>query len=255
MTMTASIASHTTDRLPRPPAAREPDREAFHGTVSLAVHTRYGKGLITGRAAGADKPPIVGLLDFAERLRMLWRAAAADDPYADWWLIRIEAGLDRLRHAIADLRQRYQSVFEPHAALDIELDTDRWPYCVTLHFANPYSYDTANLVGEFDQLARRLLTAEQLGLLDQRAAHEPLALGAKRFRQLLTLPQRYRSLSINRRRLAADERLASAAVQTMGEIPADVLAGKRLPRLLPRRDRSVAESRPASTARPTLETR
>ena len=66
---------------------------ALRGEVWLTVQSHHAQRLILGRAATLEKPAIVGLVGFADRLRVIWNAARADDPYADWWLIKIDEAL------------------------------------------------------------------------------------------------------------------------------------------------------------------
>jgi hypothetical protein len=56
----------------------------------LTLQTRYAGRLVKGRQGAADRPPITGLLGFANLLRAIWHGARADDPYADWWLVKVD---------------------------------------------------------------------------------------------------------------------------------------------------------------------
>ena len=78
-------------------SAHNPTPGALRGEVRLTVQSRYAQRLIVGRAWTPEKPAIIGLVGFADRLRVIWHAARADDPYADWWLIKIDAALQRAR--------------------------------------------------------------------------------------------------------------------------------------------------------------
>ena len=57
----------------------------LRGQVWLTVQTRQAQRLIRGRSGNADKPAIIGLVGFADRLRVNRQAARNDNPYADWW--------------------------------------------------------------------------------------------------------------------------------------------------------------------------
>ncbi|MCB1764281.1 MAG: DUF1845 family protein, partial [Gammaproteobacteria bacterium] len=61
----------------------------LRGAVWLRLQTRQAERLIHGRSGNEGKPAIIGLAGFADRLKPIWQAAQDDDPYADWWLIRI----------------------------------------------------------------------------------------------------------------------------------------------------------------------
>jgi hypothetical protein len=71
---------HQTDQnlveRPRPPSTPG----ALHGQIWLTVQTNQAQQLIHGRAGTPDKPAIIGLIGFADRLRVIWQAARHDDP-------------------------------------------------------------------------------------------------------------------------------------------------------------------------------
>ena len=66
--------------------------------MTLTLETRQAQRMVKGRPGTADKPAIMGLIGFANRLRVIWHGARADDPYADWWLVKVHDALD-----VADL--------------------------------------------------------------------------------------------------------------------------------------------------------
>ena len=75
--------------------SRPQDRPgALHGQVWLTIQTNQAQQLIHGRAGTPDKPTIIGLVGFANRLRVIWQAARNDDPYADWWLIKVHEAIE-----------------------------------------------------------------------------------------------------------------------------------------------------------------
>ena len=48
--------------------------------VWLTVQSHHARRVILGRTGTLEKPAITGLLGFADRLRIIWNAARADDP-------------------------------------------------------------------------------------------------------------------------------------------------------------------------------
>ncbi len=134
----------------------------LRGEVWLTVQSRHAQRLILGRAASLDKPAITGLVGFADRLRVIWNAARADDPYADWWLIKIDEALERARNRIKTERAALDDCIQQQSALQIKIATTEKPYRVALQFANPYAYWGAHLIAEFDTTARTVLTAKHV---------------------------------------------------------------------------------------------
>jgi integrating conjugative element protein (TIGR03761 family) len=212
----------------------------LRGEVWLTVQTHIAQGLILGRAATADKPAILGLLGFADRLRVIWNAAGADDPYADWWLIKIDEALEYARNRIKSEQAALDAIIEMQSALQIQVAASAEPYRIALKFANPYAFWGAQLIGEFDQVARTVLTAKYVGLLTSTAAHRSLQICTGPIRTLFAVPQGYRPLAIDRDSMNGDGKAVRDAVDVMGELPPTVLSGERKATLTPYRTGQAA---------------
>ena len=209
----------------------------LRGEVWLTVQSHHAQRLILGRAATPDKPAIVGLVGFADRLRVIWNAARADDPYADWWLIKIDEALERARGLIKSKRETLDECIEQRSALQIKVVTATKPYRVALNFANPYAYWGAHLIAEFDTTARTILTAKHVGLISGDLAEQSLHGCAAAIRSLFAVPLGYRVLRIDREAVKANEKTAKEAAEFMGEIPQAVLLGEQSAALTPRKAR------------------
>ena len=209
----------------------------LRGEVWLTVQSHHAQRLILGRAATPDKPAIVGLVGFADRLRVIWNAARADDPYADWWLIKIDEALERARGLIKSKRATLDECIEQRSALQIKVVTATKPYRVALNFANPYAYWGAHLIAEFDTTARTILTAKHVGLISGDLAEQSLHGCAAAIRSLFAVPLGYRLLRIDREAVKANGKTAKEAAEFMGEIPQAVLLGEQSAALTPRKAR------------------
>ncbi|MEX2123860.1 MAG: TIGR03761 family integrating conjugative element protein [Woeseia sp.] len=207
----------------------------LRGEVWLTVQTRIAQGFIFGRAATVDKPSILGLLGFADRLRVIWNAAGTDDPYADWWLIKVDKALEHARDRIYSEQAALAAIMQKQSALQIQVAESEQPYRIALQFANPYAFWGAQLIGEFDGVARTVLTARYVGLLNSTAAHEYLQMCSGPIRTLFAVTQGYRALAINRDSMNGDGKAVRDAVDVMGVLPPSVLSGDRKPSLTPYR--------------------
>ena len=83
----------------------------LRGEAVLTLQTRHAQRLVKGRAGSAARARIVGLLTFATLVRIVWRRAGQGDPYAEWWLVKVDAALARGERA----------AMESQAALDRRL--------------------------------------------------------------------------------------------------------------------------------------
>lgn len=226
-----NVTADTKDQCQPSTAQQVPGK--LRGKVWLTVQSRIAQGFILGRAATVDKPPILGLLGFADRLRVIWNAAGADDPYADWWLIKVDEALEHARDRIDAEQAALAAILQKQSALQIQVGESEQPYRIALQFANPYAFWGAQLIGEFDEVARTVLTARYVGLLNSTAAHESLQMCSGPIRTLFAVTQGYRTLAINRDSFNGDGKAVREAVDVMGELPPSVLSGERKPNLTP----------------------
>ena len=207
----------------------------LRGQVWLTIQTRQAQQLVRGRNGTAEKPAIIGLVGFAHQLRAIWQAARNDDPYADWWLIKIHATLDSARELVKKRQAELAALFDQMTAVDIVVATSSRPYRVPLRFVNPYAYRGALLLAEFDILVRTALTGTHIGLFERETSDEILKLCTRKIRGSFALPQGYRFFGIDREAVRQGTGRAAQAVKRMGVVPDDVLHGHRRAPLVPRK--------------------
>lgn len=218
----------TTDGVPGP----------LRHKVSLTTQSRYARLLVLGRSATADAPAIMGLLAFADQLRIIWNASRADDPWADWWLIKIDDAIDLVQHRLETIATKIRRYLQAQPALEIDIATSERPYRIKLRFINPYAYRGAQLVAEFDAAVRTILTARHVGLITEEQSYRQIESCSAVLRSLFAIPQSYRVLRIDRAAVKAGEPAAISAAEIMGQVPAAILLGEQRPRLAPRKARA-----------------
>ena len=206
--------------------------------VWLTLHTRQAQLLIQGRAAARNKPTIIGLLGFAERLRLIWDGSRADDPWADWWLVKVCDAIEATRQAIGNWRRDMDNLLALQVAgMQVSLAESIRPHRTRLAFANPYAYQGAELLSEYDELVCRALTASHIGRLDNATRHELLVGCARKLRATFMIPQGYRFTGVDRQALQENSGRIRTACWTMGEVPEAILSGQRQAPLLPRKSK------------------
>ena len=214
------------------PSNRRLPPGALRGHVRLTVQTVHAQRLIWGRAARPGVPAIVGLVGFADRLRVIWQAVAADDPYADWFLLRVEAALDDVRSLIKAERAVVPAFDDD--AVEVELAASTRPARIELRFATPYAYRAAYLLGQFDAHARRLLTARHVGFVAPQTIADSLRRCAHAIRASFATPQMYRVFGVDRLGYGQSTAATNRARARMGDVPVDVLEGRTLAAARPR---------------------
>ena len=78
---------------------------SLRSAMSLTLHTHHASRIWHGRAPAEGRPGIIGLNGYISVMNKMKRGAEQDDPYSDWWMLRIE---DKL----ADTKTRLQTLRE-----------------------------------------------------------------------------------------------------------------------------------------------
>lgn len=206
----------------------------LRGQVWLTIQTWQAQQLVRGRNGRPDKPAIMGLVGFADRLRMIWQAARNDDPYADWWLIKVHEALESASQLITTQQKELDARFDQMTAIEVTVAASSRPCRMPLRFANPYAYRGARLIAQYDTLVRTVLTGTHIGLLDSEISDGLLKPCTRKIRGAFALPQNYRALGIDREAVHKGTGKAAQAAERMGVVPDDVLRGERRAPLAPR---------------------
>ncbi len=226
----------TLDLAPSDDRAVSPDKPgALRAQVWFSIQTSHAQRLFHGRKATPTKPAIVGLVGFAIRLRVIWHGARDDDPYADWWLIKVHEAIVATGDELRSRKQQLIESLEQMNALDVDIAASKRPYRVPLNFANPYAYRGAKCLADFDSLVCMALTLRHIGLLGNQESEGIINASARKLRSLFTIPQGYRLLKINRDLVRTSTGRSQEAFKLMGDIPAEVLGGAHHAPLVPKK--------------------
>ena len=147
---------------------------------------------------------------------------------AEQWLLKIHDALVAAEQLIqagqVTLVERLASL----PALEVTVATSRKPYRTPLRFANPYAYRGARLLADYDALARGVLTAAHVGLVESDDAERLLGQCAGKIRGVFCVPQGYRFLGVDRSVLAQGTAVAEQAHKAMGEVPRHAFVPRHL---------------------------
>jgi len=219
MTSTASTELHDTRSWSESPGA-------LRSQAVMEIQTRQAQRLVYGRMAAEGKHEIVGLLRFAAMLRPIWSGSMADDPYADWWLVKIERELTQAREQLKHMENTVEQHLAGAPAVNVVVAQSLSPAKLELNFSNPYAFHGAYLLADYDALVRAVLTARHVGLMDSRTSEKLLAEGGRYLRAAYETGRGYRYMGIKRVDLVQGTAKARKAVETLGELPQPVISGK-----------------------------
>ena len=206
---------------------------ALQGEVWLNVQTYQAQSLIRGRRGSEEKPAIIGLVGCAERLKVLWQAIRLDDPFADWWLIKVEESIGDARSRLHRLQAQIETLLASSDAFEVSSAQSSRPHRVSLQFANPYAFRAAQMLADYDRLMCSSLTARHLGIALPGDVAEQVRGSGRWLRRVFALPLGYHSLEVCRRDVLQGTARAEKARACMGEVPREVLCGEQLPSLRP----------------------
>lgn len=209
------------------PAEPEERPGALRGGAVLTLQTQQAQRLVKGRGYSAEKPAIIGLIGFANLVRSVWHGARADDPYADWWMLKIHDALEQAEREFSGMERAIAGRLEGVGALEVASPVSTKPARIRLNFSNPYAFRAARLVGVFDALVCKVLSARHVGLLARDEAEGMLHQGGRVLRRVLQSSVGYRFMGVTRRDVEQGTAKALQALEAMGEVPKDVLTGAR----------------------------
>lgn len=229
--MTALIPPETASASDRDGASAEPlvdERPGvLRGGATLTLQTCQALRLVKGRAYTARKPAIIGLLPFSNLLRPIWHGARADDPFADWWMLKVHDALESAWLELDGAQQEIAARLQAMEAIEVALPASLKPVRVALNFSNPYAFRGAHLISAYDRLARAALSARHVGLVTGEEAERVLREGGRPIRRAFLSPLGYRFTGVTRQDLEAGTAKARQAKDAMGEVPHDVCTGAR----------------------------
>lgn len=211
---------------------------SLRSAISLTLHTHHAARVWRGRAPSAERPGIIGLSAFVASVNRMKRGAEQDDPYSDWWMLRIEEKLEQTRSRLQLLRQQVdEALARVPAALSLGENLNLQPVKLPLFINAQLGFMAVYLLAEYDEVVRKLILAHHTALIDRHTLDIWLEEGAHLLRSLFTVAQQYQYSGTVRDDFAAQNAAARAALEKYGPLPQDVLEGTRRSRFAPPRVR------------------
>ncbi|MDI3206789.1 PFL_4669 family integrating conjugative element protein [Pseudomonas shahriarae] len=141
----------------------------LRSAMKLTLHTHHAARVWNGRPAGDGKNGIVGLSGFVSLMNRMKRAAERDDPYADFWLIRIHEKLESSKSELAEIKARLdQSMKSLPEALSVGENLNVLPVTLPVYINSPFGFLAVYLLIAYDDIVRRLLLAHHTALMGRR---------------------------------------------------------------------------------------
>ncbi|RMQ97784.1 hypothetical protein ALP94_02517 [Pseudomonas savastanoi pv. glycinea] len=225
----------------------------LRSAMSLTLHTHHASRIWHGRAASEGRAAIVGLNGYVSVMNKMKRGAEQDDPYSDWWMLRIEEKLEQTKATLQNLREQVdQSLAGVPTALSLGENLNVQPVKLPLFVNAQLGFAAVYLLADYDDIARKLILAHHTALIDRSTLERWLNEGAHALRSLFSMAQQYRFSGTTRDDFAAKNAAARTALEKYGELPQDVLEGVRRSRFAPPIIRRGLQSRATSSTSATV---
>lgn len=207
---------------------------SLRSAMALTLHTHHASRIWHGRPPSEGRAGIIGLNGFISIMNKMKRGAEQDDPYSDWWMLRIEEKLADTKSRLQTLREQVDQVLaDVPPALSLGDNLNVQPVKLPLFVNAQLGFMAVYLLADYDELARRLILAHHTALIDRGTLDRWLREGAHALRSLFSLAQQYRYSGTQRDDFAANNAAARLALEKYGALPQDVLEGTRRSRFAP----------------------
>lgn len=221
---------------------------ALRSKIDLTLHTHHAARIWKGRGVETGRPQIIGMRQFLLICGAIKQNAAKDDPYADHWLLQLDAKLAETRTQLDQrLKELDNLLAQLPPELDVEENLNQQPLKVPVYTGGQHGWLALRLLIDFDRFVRRVMLAHHIALIGRRQMEEYVRVGGHLLRSLCASTQKYPGFSgATRDDFAANNAKARDAIEKFGALPDDVLTGKRRSEFAPPTAKPAEAGRVAS---------
>jgi len=183
----------------------------------LVLHTQIAQRLYDGDW----KYGRMGLLQFASAITILWKSSKQDDPYAEWYLLKIYDALQEAKNKLKHLELKLTEQLSQLRGFEIGLMSHPAPLKQPLRFASPFAFMAATLIEQVDYINRQLFTLQRLGLMpDEKLLPKDLV---REIQMIFQLPRQWKYTGVTRSDIVQNNQKAQKAKKLLGELPSAIL--------------------------------
>jgi integrating conjugative element protein (TIGR03761 family) len=212
----------------------QPGFGALRSAMTLTLHTHDASRIWWGRPDTPENPRCIGLPVYVDIMNKMKRGAQQDDPFSDWWMVRIEQKAGEIKARLQTFLEEVDHLLaniEP--TLDIGDNASVHPVKLPLHIGSPLGFAAIHLITAFDCLVRRLRLAHHIALMSRRKMERQIGEAAYAVRELFLLAQGYQYSGTTREDYRAQNAAWAAAVEKFGMPPQGVITGDLRSRFAP----------------------
>jgi len=208
------------------------DPGPLRGGARLVLHSYQAAALVRGRRpepardGQPARPAIFGLFAFASLLNTIREGAEEHDPYARWWLRRIDAALDQADLELYDLQDLLNEEADTDERYKLDVCASVRPAVFELRFSHSQAYRAARLIAGYDFFVLDAMTLRFHTMVPAAVATDLLHVAGRVVRRGLVSPAGYRRTGVRYADIRARNALAEKARSLMGPLPEDWAGGQ-----------------------------
>lgn len=212
--------AHTMQKEKKYHPQKRPGR--LSGSMPFEIHTADAEFLFSGHT----EKDSISVLQFGAQMTKIWDAAELDDPYADWYLLKVYDAIYSCRQELNEIILNHQQTLQASYSSDHfkpAAFASQSPVTKNLWFRTQYGYLIANIIADYDTLMRLSLTAFRLGVILDHSHEQLKNRWIKKILKVFKLPFQYELLELSRQTITEDTKLLKKAEKKMGELPHEIL--------------------------------
>lgn len=216
---------------------KQPSPGHIESTKELTLHTRQALKVFTGRKSDPenDVAEIKGMQIFTSLIKTIWLDAIDGNPYALYWLYKLEKTLKETEDDIATQKIQINEITNPYkGSIDISTSESTKPVTVTINYASPYSYKLVLLLINIDHLIAQMITLKHMGLLTPKKFEQIRKNIVGAFYRCMYAVTKYKSVKgLTNDDIKAGSAKFVEAKEAMGPLPELITSGSYTPELMP----------------------
>ncbi|SFV87053.1 FIG141694: hypothetical protein in PFGI-1-like cluster [hydrothermal vent metagenome] len=192
---------------------------------SLELNTKEAVALFYGRKKTEELNAIVGLNVFSSKIKDINNAAHNNDPYADFFLLKIDAALKETKKTLIDWQDSFTALSDEELTT-INQGGSTKPVALETSFSSVYANIALSLLKRADNLMLTIYAVRHTGLINRTEGNKHITEVNRIMRKTFLSADGYKYLNINRKDVeqkTARYHQAHIAMKFKEELPSEVL--------------------------------
>ncbi|WP_369177941.1 PFL_4669 family integrating conjugative element protein [Candidatus Thiodubiliella endoseptemdiera] len=192
---------------------------------SLELNTKEAVALFYGRKKTEELNAIVGLNVFSSKIKDINNAAHNNDPYADFFLLKIDTALKETEKRLIDWQNDFTELSDK-SLIKINQGGSTKPVTLETSFSSVYANIALSLLKRADNLMLTIYALKHIGMINRAKCNKHITEVNRMMRKAFLSADGYKYLNINRRDVeqkTARYHQAHIAMKFKEELPHEIL--------------------------------